>query len=153
MSVSEDLGQSWTYAPSVFPPIGGGQRLVLLKLREGPLFFASFANESRGSTPRVMVTDVSGKQRAITGLFAAVSYDGGKSWPKIRLISDDGPPRQMVGSDGRTKFIMSRSSAEPKGYLSVCQARNGVIHLTSSWNHYAFNLKWVETPPPAITDQ
>ena len=24
----------------------------------------------------------------------------------------------------------------------------GVIHLVSSWNHYAFNLKWLETPPP-----
>ncbi len=153
MSVSTDLGKSWTYMPSVFPPIGGGQRLVLLKLKEGPLFLASFANESRGGTPRVMVTDASGTQRPITGLFAAVSYDGGKTWPKIRLIGDDGPPREMMGSDGKTEFTMSRSSAEPKGYLSVCQARNGVIHLTSSWNHYAFNLKWIETPPPTITDQ
>ena len=27
---------------------------------------------------------------------------------------------------------------------------NGVIHLISSWNHYAFNLKWLTTPPPAL---
>jgi len=146
MSVSEDLGKSWTYMPSIFPPIGGGQRLALLKLKEGPLFLASFAS---GRTPRVMVTDASGKKRPVKGLFAAVSYDGGKTWPKIRLISDDGPPREMTGSDGRTKFIMSDSSAEPKGYMSICQAKNGVIHLTTSWNHYAFNLKWIETPPPA----
>ena len=45
-------------------------------------------------------------------------------------------------------FTMGRSSAERKGYLSVCQGRNGLIHLISSWNHYAFNLKWLETPPP-----
>ncbi|MHC4575680.1 MAG: hypothetical protein ACYS76_16430 [Planctomycetota bacterium] len=44
---------------------------------------------------------------------------------------------------------MSIKSAEPKGYLSVCQGANGLIHLTSSWNHYAFNLRWLETPAPA----
>ncbi|MDP2896827.1 MAG: SUMF1/EgtB/PvdO family nonheme iron enzyme [bacterium] len=151
MSISDDLGKSWTYMPSIFPPIGGGQRMVLLKLREGPLFLASFANENfeGREAPPVMVTDVSGKQRRVKGLFAAVSYDGGKTWPKVRLVSDDGPPREVATTDGKAKFIMSASSAEPRGYLSVCQGRNGVIHLISSWNHYAFNLKWIETPPPA----
>jgi len=151
MSVSEDLGKSWSYGPSVFPPIGGGQRLVLMKLKEGPLFMASFANRGYGSrkVPPVMVTDASGKRRPVSGLFAAVSYDGGKTWPIIRLVTDDGPPRETKSSDGTTKFIMSHSTAEPRGYMSVCQAKNGVIHLTTSWNHYAFNLKWIETAPPA----
>jgi sulfatase modifying factor 1 len=151
MSISENLGESWTYMPGIFPPIGGGQRLVLLKLKEGSLFLASFANESDSArrAPLVMVTDASGEQRPVKGLFVALSYDGGRTWPKIRLVSDDGPPRQMSGTDGGTRFVMSDSSAEPKGYMSVCQARNGVIHLTTSWNHYAFNLKWIETPPPA----
>jgi len=96
----------------------------------------------------VTVTDTSGKKRQVVGLFGALSYDDGKTWPKIRLITDDGPPREMKSSSGRAKFTMSRSSAERKGYLSVCQGRNGLIHLISSWNHYAFNLKWLETPPP-----
>jgi len=153
MSISSDMGKSWTYSKSVFPPIGGGQRCVLIRLKQGPLFFASFASESDEGRPvvPVTVTDTSGKKRQVVGLFGAVSYDDGKTWPKIRLMTDDGPERQVPGTDGwregRT-FTMSRSSAERKGYLSVCQGRNGLIHLISSWNHYAFNLKWLETPPP-----
>jgi hypothetical protein len=84
----------------------------------------------------------------MTGLFAAISHDDGKTWPRIRPITDDGPGRQMHSTNGKP-FTMSISSAEPRGYLSVCQGANGLIHLTSSWNHYAFNLKWLQTPPPA----
>ena len=153
MSISADTGKTWTYSKSPFPPIGGGQRCVLIRSKEGPLFFASFASKDDEGRPvvPVMVTDESGARRRVVGLFGAVSYDDGKTWPAIRLITDDGPERQVPGTDGwrqgRT-FTMSRSSAETKGYLSVCQARNRIIHLISSWNHYAFNLKWLETPPP-----
>jgi hypothetical protein len=66
----------------------------------------------------------------------------------MRLVGDDGPGREVAGTDGRT-FVMSHSTAEPRGYLSVWQAADGVIHLISSRNHYAFNLKWLETAPPA----
>lgn len=34
--------------------------------------------------------------------------------------------------------------AEPQGYLAGTQARDGVIHLISSWNHYAFNVAWLK---------
>jgi hypothetical protein len=140
-STSADMGKTWTYSPSIFPPIGGGQRLVLLRLKEGPLFLASFANGP------IMITDASGNQRPVTGLFAAISDDDGKTWPRIRPVTDDGPERQMQTTNGKP-FTMTISSAEPRGYLSVCQAANHLIHLTSSWNHYAFNLKWLETRPP-----
>jgi len=143
-SISDDMGKSWSYSPSGFPPVGGGQRLVLIKLHEGPLFLGALAN----GKPAVMVTDESGKKREVRGFFGAVSYDGGQTWPYIRLITDDGPDREFKTTDGRS-FTMGLNSAEPKGYFSVCQARNGLIHLISSWNHYAFNLKWLETPPPA----
>ena len=141
-SISQDMGKTWTYSASPFPPIGGGQRLVLLRLMEGPLFLASFSN----GKPPVMVTDAAGRKTAVRGLFAAVSYDGGETWPNIRLVTDDGSDRKFRTTDGR-EFTMSRTSTEPRGYLSVCQGRNGVLHLISSWNHYAFNLKWVQTPP------
>jgi formylglycine-generating enzyme required for sulfatase activity len=39
-STSTDMGNNWTYSASHFNGIGGGQRLVLLRLQEGPLFFA-----------------------------------------------------------------------------------------------------------------
>jgi hypothetical protein len=49
--------------------------------------------------------------------------------------------------NGQT-FELSRSRGEPRGYLTATQGADGVIHLISSWNHYAFNLKWLETSPP-----
>jgi Neuraminidase (sialidase) len=146
LSISSDMGKTWTYSPSIFPPIGGGQRLVLLRLKQGPLFLASFANKP------ITITDASGKERAVTGLFAAISYDDGKTWPKIRPVTADTPPHQAQTTNGRA-FTMSINTAEPRGYLSVCQGANALIHLTSSWNHYVFNLKWLQTPPPAETSQ
>jgi len=153
MSISDNMGKSWKYYQSVFPPVGGGQRPVLLRLKEGGLFLAAFAkkdDEGRAVQP-VFVTDASGRKRRVFGLFAAVSYDEGKTWPTVRLVSDDGPARDVGTTNGkRSRFTMSKSTAEPKGYLSVCQGLDGVIHLISSWNHYAFNLKWLETAPAAL---
>ena len=74
--------------------------------------------------------------------------DGGKTWPRIRVVgTDPESPRAVETMNGRT-FELSRSRGEPRGYLTATQGANGVIHLISSWNHYAFNLKWLETPPP-----
>ncbi|MHC4648408.1 MAG: sialidase family protein [Planctomycetota bacterium] len=152
VSISADMGKTWSYSQAPFPPIGGGQRLVFMRLKEGPLFLASFAGEGNDVYP-VMVTDASGTKRRVFGLFVALSYDDAKTWPTIRLITDDGPPREMKGSDGRSKFTLSKSRAEQRGYMSACQARNGLIHLVTSYNHYAFNLKWLETPPPPQDNQ
>ena len=52
------------------------------------------------------------------------------------------------GGGNTGPFTMSATSAELRGYLSICQAANGVIHLISSKQHYAFNLAWLKTPPP-----
>ena len=51
--------------------------------------------------------------------------------------------------DGKP-FQLGRRSAEPGGYLSICQAANGLIHLITSRQHYTFNLKWLETPAPGL---
>ena len=134
-------GQPLDLPASPFPPISGGQRCVLLRLREGPIFFASFAK-------RIMITDASGNERPVSGLFAALSVDEGQTWQIRRLISDDGPPRVIDGGGNTGKFTMSIHSAEPRGYLSVCQTPDGVIHLISSKQHYAFNLAWLNTPAP-----
>ena len=76
-SISTDMGKTWSYSATEFPPISGGQRLVLTRLKEGPLFFASFA-------PNV-------------GLFGAVSFDDGETWPVKRLIPTDGPITRWRG--------------------------------------------------------
>jgi sulfatase modifying factor 1 len=142
MSVSDDMGRTWKWSASVFPPVGGGQRPVILRLQEGPLCFVAFANKG------IMITDASGKEREVKGMFAAVSHDDGETWSNIRLVSHDGPDTTVERMDG-SEFTMGFSRAEPWGSLSLCQAANGVINLITSRQHYAFNLKWLETRPPA----
>ena len=142
MSRSEDMGETWTYAPSPFPPISGGQRLVLKRLIEGPLMVASFAKE-------LAVTDAAGVERTVSGLFTAVSYDSAQTWTAYRLVTDDGPPRPMDGGGNTGPFTLGPDTAEPRGYLACVQTPDRVIHLISSKQHYAFNLKWLETAMPA----
>ena len=44
MSISEDMGKTCKYVASELPPIDGGQRLVLMRLNEGPLLLVSFTD-------------------------------------------------------------------------------------------------------------
>jgi len=139
MSISKDMGKTWKYSASEFAPIGGGQRLAILRLREGPILFCSFGKN-------VAITDASGKQRKVSGLFAALTTDEGRTWSIKRPITDGGPARKVDGGGNTGTFTMSASSAEPRGYMSICQTPNGVIHLISSKQHYQFNLAWLNTP-------
>lgn len=148
MSISDDMGRNWKYSPSIFPPSGGGQRPLLLRLKEGPLLFVSFTG-SRKEKQYMSIIDASGTKRDVTGMFAALSYDEGKTWPKMRLVTHDGPDTKVETMDGRI-FELGFSTAEPGGYNSICQATNGVIHLITSRQHYQFNLKWIETLPPGL---
>ena len=150
MSISEDMGQTWSYQPSQFPVVSGGQRCVLLRLKEGPIFLASFTGDRKDPAP-MLITDASGQEREVRGMFAALSLDEGQTWPHIRLISDDGSGREIETMDGRL-FTMSFDSAEPGGYLSVCQSADNLIHLITSQQHYAFNLAWLTTPGPSRSE-
>jgi len=140
LSTSSDMGKSWQYSPSEFQPVNLGQRPVLMRLKEGPLFFASFCRN-------MMITDASGNEREISGLFTAVSTDEGKTWSHRRLVSDDSPAHDVHTMDGHPVTMDSHSS-EFVGYLSVCQTADKLIHLISSRQHYTFNLKWLTTPAP-----
>ena len=141
-SVSSDLGKTWTYTASPFPPISGGQRLVLTRLKEGPLFFASFAKS-------MTLARASGAQRQVSGLFGALSFDEGKTWPVRRLITDGLAAREVDGGGNTRRFTMSPTTAEPRGYMSICQTADGLIQLISSKQHYVFNLAWLKSPMPA----
>jgi len=142
-SISDDMGKTWQVSASPLPPLSGGQRMALMRLKEGPLFLASFAD-------KMTITDASGNKREVSGLFGALSFDEGRSWPIRRLITDDGPGRKLDGGAWTGEFIMDQSRAEPKGYLSVCQGADGVINLISSALHYQFNLTWLKTPMPSL---
>ncbi|MHC4500906.1 MAG: exo-alpha-sialidase, partial [Planctomycetota bacterium] len=141
-SISDDLGKSYTYSASEFPPIEGGQASVLLRLKEGPLFFASFADWG------IPITDASGKERMVRGLFSAVSTDEGKTWPYKRLVTDDGPGRPVESTNGGL-FTMSAGNSEYQGYCNGCQTADGLIHIISSRQHFTFNYEWLMTPAPA----
>jgi len=140
---SVDGGKTWDYKPSDFPTIHGGQRLVLMKLKEGPLFFASFADKG------IEIVDKAGVKRNVRGVFTAISTDEGKTWPNKRLVSDDGPGTALPSTNGGL-FTMSARIGEYYGYMAGCQGTNGVVHLITSKTHYAFNLKWLVTPSDPV---
>lgn len=149
-SISVDMGETWTYTASPFPPVGGGQRPVLLKLEyscgerlgeivENPILVVSFARET---------TMLNGEHQPeeCSGMFAAVSYDDGQSWTDKKLISnlEGGESEEYDGGGNTGDFEMSRTRAEPKGYLSATQSPDGIIHVCNSRLYYAFNLEWVD---------
>ena len=89
MSYSEDEGESWSYRESLFPNIGSGQRLVLMRLNEGPLLFASFENGH---------------------IYLALSRDEGETWPVKKKLAEL-PKGYMAATqtpDNRIHLITSR---------------------------------------------
>ena len=146
MSRSTDWGKTWTYSASEFPPIDGGQRLVLLRLNEGPLLLISFTDHPL-RTPEAErgmdFTDQKGNTYKGYGLYAALSYDEGKTWPVKRLLTD-GKERFLDGGAWTKHFIMDENHAEPRGYMAATQTPDNLIHLLSSRLYYCFNLKWLE---------
>jgi hypothetical protein len=141
MSISSDGGKTFEYSASENQPLHLGQRVAFFRLKEGPLFLASFCK-------KIMITNSSGLEHEISGLFTSVSMDEGRTWPHKRLVFDDGPAREIQTMDGHM-IEFSPHSSERVGYLSVCQTPDGLIHLLSSRQHYTFNLKWLTTRQPA----
>lgn len=148
MSISHDMGKSWTYHASLFPPIDGGQRLVFLRLREGPLLLISFTDHPL-RTPKgeqgMDFTDSTGKTYKGYGLYAALSYDEGKTWPIKRLLTD-GKEELLNGGAWTQYFLKDETHAEPRGYMAATQSPDNLIHLVSSRLYYCFNLAWLEHP-------
>jgi hypothetical protein len=134
VSYSSDLGETWQWAISEFPVVSNTQRPAMIRLKEGPIVLCSFTDQARmpfkerkGLTFKSASGDYTG-----TGLYAAVSYDEGKTWPDRRLIAKDGV-----------------TNGDINGYLAITQTRDGRIQLITSKDHYAFNLAWIKAMPPA----
>ncbi len=146
MSLSSDGGKTWTYHASGLPPIDGGQRLVLMRLREGPLLLVSFTDHPQ-RTPEaergMVFADEEGNTYRGFGMYAAVSYDEGRTWPVRRLLTD-GEERFLDGGAWTGAFVMDATHAEPRGYLAGTQSPDNTIHIVSSRLHYRFNLAWIE---------
>lgn len=147
-SVSKDMGKTWTYHASEFNPINGGQRLVLKRLNEGPLLLVAFTDHPQ-RTPEnrrgMKFRTADGKEFTGYGMFAALSFDDGQSWPVKKLITDS-ESRFLDGGAWTGFFESDFSHAEPRGYLCATQTPDNMIHLLSSRLHYQFNLAWLLQP-------
>jgi len=138
MSVSHDLGRTWTYSATPFDPVTFGMRPVLRRLHEGPLMLVSF-------TPEATFTTAEGRPITGHGMFAALSYDGGKTWP-VRKLLTDGKARNLTTPTGEHSYKMDASHSDGHGYLTAVQTPDGMIHLISSGFYYHFNLAWLTEP-------
>ena len=77
-------------------------------------------------------------------MFAAVSFDEAKTFPVIRLVSDDASASHAVETTDGDIFQMNQTHAEPRGYISAIQDQTtGMIHVVSSRQHYQFNYAWL----------
>lgn len=79
-------------------------------------------------------------------MFAAVSFDEGRTWPVRRLLTPGGAARSFNSID-RVMVQIGDTLAEPCGYLAATQTRDGNIQLVTSKNHYVFNLAWLKALP------
>ena len=127
-SISTDGGKTWTYSATPFPPIGSGQRHVLLRLQEGPIMLASFSGNDKKNN---------------AGIFVSISEDEGKTWSTPKLLTD-GKTRTLDGGAHTGTFTMSATQSEPAGYFCGTQTPDGTIHLLSSAIHYRINLAWIK---------
>ena len=124
MQFSYDKGQNWTEAvDSIFRYVGSGRRLSMTRLKDGSIFIATYG--TIGSTY----------------LTAALSYDEGQTWPYMKIMTD-GSGDRVETRDGAT-FTMDDDTAEKTGYNAIWQARNQLVHVVTSRQHYAFNMKWL----------
>ena len=149
-SISKDGGYSWAPHASSFPGIHSGQREVMIRLGsiDQPIMHCTFSN---GAIP-MYVKDSAGGKFPVTGLYCALSFDEGETFPARRTITDDLSlhGHSQEGFDGRN-FTMNFNTSEPDGYMAATVGpTDGLIHLITSRNHYAFNLAWLNStaPPP-----
>ena len=155
LSITSDLGRTWSYRRSELPAVSWGQRAVLMRLLEGPILFVGFTDADGFTISEIEARFVNNPQGGMIfrqggseykgfGLFAAVSYDEGQTWPVRRLITAGGEAKAYDGGGNTHLFLMDREHAEPRGYLNGLQTPDGVIQLLSSRLHYQFNLAWLE---------
>ncbi len=150
-SVTTDNGRSWQYSLTDLPGIGGGKRCVLRSLKEGPLLLVSFTRRKSRKNPNagMKIIDAAGRERTVYGMYAALSFDDGRTWPVRKLVTAGGPAREYDGGAWTRKFTMDANNAEHMGYLAGLQTPDGMFHLISSALHYQFNLAWLKAPMPA----
>jgi hypothetical protein len=136
-SISSDKGKTWTYKASPFPRISSAQRPVIKRLNEGAILLMSYTDFTIDYVNKTLkgmeITDAAGQKQTVHGLFAALSFDEGKTWTCQKLI----PEKAAVPY-----------TSPFWGYLSCVQTPDNMIHLVTSQLYFRFNLAWLMTPTP-----
>ena len=141
-SISRDLGKSWTYSASEFLGLTSGQRMVLRRLKEGPILFVSFCTDDRGTAwegedfpgmPTYKVEKKDGTVEELYGAFVAVSFDEGNTWPIKKGLGDDFDEEVVLNTIRKRTFVLDRTHGPPLGYLAATQTVS-YTHLTLPTN-------------------
>jgi hypothetical protein len=106
-----------------------------------PLLFTSFADKG------IAACDGEGKPGTVTGLFSALSFDEGNTWPVTfrRVISNlkGSGTCEFEAAAWQRKHTLSKVSGQESGYMSVTQTPDGMIYLSDGKMLYNFNLAWL----------
>jgi formylglycine-generating enzyme len=140
-SISTDGGFTWDRSATELPPVSTGRRVSLLRLEysnlpeKKPLMMTGFGE--------LEAKDTMGNLTLVSGLYAALSFDEGKSWPSKyrRIISDDSGDMEIAPWQRKTK--LTQTAGQPEGYMSVTQTPDGKIFLTDGKIVYSYNLAWL----------
>jgi formylglycine-generating enzyme len=140
-SISTDGGFTWSRSATELPSISTGKRVSLIRLdyseRSGkePLMMTGFGE--------LEAKDTNGKSALVSGLYAALSFDEGKTWPaKYRkIISDDSGDIEIA--PWQRKATLIQTAGQPEGYMSATQTPDGMIYLTDGKIVYSYNLSWL----------
>ncbi len=150
-SISYDRGNSWSRSPSVFPSIGGQQRFTLQRLRYSaeypehpgitPILFTGIADDG------LLAKDSEGKLDTIYGLYAALSFDEGKTWPEEyrRVISDvrGSDEKIITTAPWQKKNTLTRVKGQEISYTTCTQSPDGLIYISDGKIVYVINQAWI----------
>lgn len=149
-SFSTDQGRTFTSSASEFPPLSTVMRLALIRLAYSD---TALDPEGRGRRPILLVSiatdgirgrDANGRETTIYGTYAAVSWDEGETWPVKRVVSDvkTGHAHHRAGP-WNAEITLDATHGQDKAYWAATQTPDGIVHLSDSRLHYAFNLAWL----------
>ena len=106
-----------------------------------PILFIGFASDS------FIGKNVDGKIVPIEGLFAAISFDEGKTWEKRhhRVISNlrGKAELDLVIAPWQRMHTLGVDRGQGEGYMTATQTPDGLIHITDGKIVYTFNLGWI----------
>jgi hypothetical protein len=149
--ISTDGGNTWTRSASVFPAIGTGRRLTLTRLHfsedhpqfpgKKPLLFTGFADDG------IKARDGEGRLNMVTGLYASLSFDEGKTWPETyrRVISnlEVSEELELEAAPWQRTHTLTKTAGQEDGYMTATQSPDGMIYLTDGKIVYKLNLSWL----------